>query len=90
MGGTMSNTVTRYKVVSECKQPREGTNKRVILTWCKEQVDGFTRDEFLKYVLEANGSGELPKPSVMKDTVFPKAWWNEFFNKQELIEQVTE
>ena len=57
---------------------RKGTMKSALMDWALEKGE-FTKDEFLVAVLEVKADGEFK--SKMSDTILPKAWWNEFFNK---------
>lgn len=64
---------------------RKGTMKHSLMTWAMEKGE-FTKEEFLAAVLVVKEEGEFK--SKMSDTVLPKAWWNEFFNKHKTFSQV--
>jgi hypothetical protein len=62
-----------------------GTAKRKIFAWCLAQTDGFTKQEFYDYVLEALSNGEIVSKMKTPETT-AGAWFSELKNKAKAFE----
>lgn len=75
----------RVRVNVDSNPFRSGTFKFHLFKWALEEGE-FTKEEFLANCLRLKS--ELEVSSKMSDEVMSKAWWNEFFNKHDVFDEV--